>query len=61
MNEEQLKALINTIRQFPPQVIGFDANGDEQKIFNKGWIAAKEQIMGHLAALGIDPYGTDEE
>ncbi len=53
MTSEDLGVLIDTIRQGPPSVVGFDEAGANQAAFNKGWNAAMDRVWGELLALGL--------
>ena len=47
--------LVEAVRQGPPPVVGFEPGGQRQADFDKGWNAAKEQILAELAAAGMTP------
>ena len=47
--------LVEVVRQGPPPVVGFERGGQRQADFDKGWLAAKDQIWAELVALGVAP------
>ncbi|WP_240224629.1 hypothetical protein [Rheinheimera hassiensis] len=51
LNKAELESLIEAIRRGPSQVIGFDRGGQNQKDFEMGWNAAKDQVWSALCAI----------
>ena len=46
----EYQAVVDAIRKGPEQVIGFERNGAQQKAFEMGWNAAKEQVWAAIPA-----------
>lgn len=53
MSLQQVNVLLNAVRQNPTPGIGFDKY--DQKLFDRGWYAAKEEVYTAILAIGIDP------
>lgn len=51
LNKTEVELLIKSIQSGPSQVVGFEPDGQNQKCFEMGWAAAKEQIWSVLNTI----------